>query len=129
MVENGFCPINNYQNGPCLLVCTFVHSNLVIYHSIFSKLHIWITFIKLLPKINCGYCPMNHNQDGCTNGCRLSACMCGHSYLVIYHLVSPKFHMWTTFIKLLFMFEYGFCTMNDYEDCHQNGYPLFSAGH
>ena len=27
------------------------------------------------------------------------------------------------------MSEYGFCVMNDNQDCRQNGYPLFTAGH
>ena len=36
---------------------------------------------------------------------------------------------WTTFIKLVFMSEHGFCMMNDNQDCRQNGYPLFTAGH
>ena len=56
---------------------------------------------------------LSNNQDGCQNGCHLSVCTCGHSNLVIYHLISFKFHIWTTFIKLLFMSEYGFCPMND----------------
>ena len=36
----------------------------------------------------------------------LSVCSCGHSYFVIYHPISSKFHIWTywtTYIKLLFM--------------------------
>ena len=68
---------------------------------------------------------LSDNQDGCQNGRHLSVYSCGHSNLVIYHPISSKFHLWTTFIKLLFMSEYGFCPMNDYQDFCQNGYPLF----
>ena len=49
--------------------------------------------------------------------------------LVIYHPIFFKVHIWTTFIKLLFMSEYGFCPMNDNQDFCQNGYPLCTAGH
>ena len=58
---------------------------------------------------------LSDNQDGCQNGRHLSVCTCGHSNLVIYHPISSKFYIWTTFIKLLFMSEYGFCPMNDYD--------------
>ena len=36
----------------------------VIYHLICSKFHILITFIKLSPKFEYVFCPMNVNQDG-----------------------------------------------------------------
>ena len=62
------------------------------------------------------------------DGHHLSVCTCGHSTLIIYNLISSKFHVWTT-IKLLFMSEYEFCLMNDNHDCRQNGYPFFTAGH
>ena len=72
---------------------------------------------------------LSDNQDGRQNDRHLSVCTCGHSNLVIYHRVSSKFHIWTTFIKLLFMSEYGFCSMNDNQDCRQNGYLVYAAGH
>ena len=72
---------------------------------------------------------LSDNQDGSQNGCHLSVCSCGHSYLVIYHTISFKFHIWTTFIKLLLMSEYGFSPMKDKPDCCQYGYPLFTAGY
>ena len=75
------------------------------------------------PKIDCWYCPMNDNQDGCKNVSCLSVCTCGHSNLAIYHQISSKFHIWTTFIKLLFMSD-GFCLMNDNQDCRQNDFPF-----
>ena len=71
----------------------------------------------------------SNNQDGRQNGRHLSVYTCGHSNLVIYHPSSSKFHTWTTFIKQLFMSEYGFCPMNDYQYFRHNGYPLFAAGH
>ena len=54
---------------------------------------------------------LSDNSDGCQNGRHLSVYICGHSNLVIYHPISSKFHIWTTFIKLLFMSEYGFCPL------------------
>ena len=95
-INFGYCPMNYKQdgctNGHRLSVCTCGHSNLVIYHPMSSKLHIWTNFIKLFPKINFGYCPMNDKQDGCTNGHRLSVYTCGHSNLVIYNPMSSKLH-------------------------------------
>ena len=52
---------------------------------------------------------LSDNQDGHQNGRHLSVYTCGHSNLVIYHPISSKFYIWATFIKLLFMSEYGFC--------------------
>ena len=72
---------------------------------------------------------LSDNQDDHQNGRHLSVYTCGHSNLVMHHPISSKFCIWTTFIKLLFISEYGFCQMNDYQDFHQNGYPLFAAGH
>ena len=124
--EYRFCPMNGNKiaNGRPLSACTCGHSNLVIDHPISSKLHIWITFIKFFPKIDCGYCLKNDNQDGCTNGHRLSVCMCGHSNLVIYHPIYSIFYIWTTFIKILFISEYGLCQMNDNQACHQTDIPF-----
>ena len=42
--------------------------------------------------------------------------------------ITQFLHIWTTFIKLLFMSEYGFYLMNDSQDVRQKGYP-FAAGH
>ena len=72
---------------------------------------------------------LSDNQDGHQNGRHLSVYTCGNSNLVIYHSISSKFHIWSTFIKLLIMSEYVFCPMNDYQDFRQNGYPFFAAGH
>ena len=71
---------------------------------------------------------LSDNQDGHQNGCHISVYTCGHSNLVIYHPISSKFHIWTTFIKELFMSEYGFCQMNDYQDFRQNGYLCIRRG-
>ena len=35
---------------------------LVIYHPISFKFHVWITFIKLSPKFEYKFCPMNDNK-------------------------------------------------------------------
>ena len=50
--------------GHSILVIYHPHSNLVIYHPIPSKFHILITSIKLSPKLEYGFFPMNDNQDG-----------------------------------------------------------------
>ena len=55
------------------------HSNLVIYHRISSKFHIWLIVIKLLPKVEYGFCLMNAKHDSRQNGRRLLVCFCGHS--------------------------------------------------
>ena len=41
-----------------------------------------------------------------------SVCTCGDFNLVHYYPISSKFHIWTTFLKLGFIFEYVFCMMN-----------------
>ena len=52
------------------------------------------------------------------------------STLVICHPISSEFHIWTTFIELLVMSDYGFCPMNSNQNCRQTAeYPLFTAGH
>ena len=84
-----------YLKFACVYILIYIH-------------FILITFIKLFPKINCGWFPMNWNQDGCSNGHHQSVCTCGHSNLVIYHPNSSKFHILTTFIKILCISEYGF---------------------
>ena len=118
---------NNKMAAKMAATCRFI--SLLIYHLISFKFYIWITFIKLFPKIVCGYCQINDNQDGHQNGHCLSVCTCGYSNLVIYQPISSKFHIWTTFFKLLFMSEYGFYPMNNNQDGGQNSYPLFTAGH
>ena len=119
--------MNNNKMAAKMAACSFL--NLHFYHLSSSKFHTCISFIKLFPKIICGYYPMNDNQDCHKYGHCLSVCMCGHSNLVIYQSISSKFHIWTTFTKLLFMSEYGFWPTNDNQDGGQNRYPLFTAGH
>ena len=38
------------------------YSNLIIFHRISSKFHIWIASIKLLPKFEFGFCPTKDNK-------------------------------------------------------------------
>ena len=64
------------------------------------------------------------NQDGRQNDRHLTVYTCGHSNLVIYHPISSKFHIWTTFKELLFISEYVFCQMNDYQDFRQMDIPF-----
>ena len=64
------------------------------------------------------------NKYSRQNDHHLSVCTSGNSNLVIYHTISFISHIWTTFFKLLFVSEYGFCPMNDIQECCQNGYPF-----
>ena len=50
------------------IICS--NSNLVIYHPISSTFHMWITFIKLFPKIVCGFCLKNDKQDAAQTAIR-----------------------------------------------------------
>ena len=84
-----------------------------------SKLHIWITFFKVFPKI----------RWTITKMAAQTVADCQFAHLVICHSISSKFYIWTTFIKLLLMSKYGCCMMNDNQDCQQNEYHLFNAGH
>ena len=52
--------------------CQFALVVLVIYHQIFFKFHLRTTFIKLLSKFKCGFCPLYDNQDGHQNGCQFA---------------------------------------------------------
>ena len=79
-------------------------------------------FIKLSSQFEYGLCPITKMAATCQFALL-------YTLTVIYHLISSKFHIWTSFIKLLFISKYGFCPMNDNQDCRQNGYPLFTAGH
>ena len=75
---------------------------------------------------------MNDNQDG-RPPVRLHQGPCLHVWTLKLDHLSPDFfqiYMLTTFIKLLFMSEYGFCPMNTINhEGGQNGYPIFTAGH
>ena len=67
------------------------HSNLVIFHWISSKFHIWIAFIKLSPKFEYGSCPTNDKQDGGQNCRHLSVCSFEHSNLSFITRFPPSF--------------------------------------
>ena len=47
---------DDHQNCLHLFVCTHGHSDLVIYHTMFSKIHIWIT-LNSYPKMVSKYGP------------------------------------------------------------------------
>ena len=46
----------------------------------------------------------------------LSVPFCGHINLVIYLLISSKYHIWETHLKLSPKFGYGICPTNDNQD-------------
>ena len=101
--------------GLSVLFCA--HSNLVIYHSIASKFHIiWITYIKLSPKFEYDFCPMNENQMVVKMSTTCLLALVDTLSCVIYHPISSKFHILIAFIKRLPAFEYWFCLMNDNQD-------------
>ena len=119
--EYKFSPTNDNQdgrqNGRGLSVCFCEQSTLIIYYWITSKFHIWITFIKL------SLCLITKMAT------EMAATYQFTLVDTLFQSLSPNFfHIWTTFIELLFMSEYGFYLMNDYQDFCQNGYP-FAAGH
>ena len=112
---------DGHQNVWRLMVCTCGHSNLVIYHQISSEFHLWITFTKLYPKINCRICLMNMITKMAAKMATACQFTYGHSRVVIYYPILSKFHLWTTFINLLFKPEYGICLTSNNQDGHQNG--------
>ena len=61
--------------------------------------------------------PMKNNQDGRQNGRRLSVSSVVVTLIVSF--LSDFFQV--SCIKLLIMSEYGFCPMNDNQDCRRNG--------
>ena len=100
------------QNGRNLSVSTCGHFNLVIYHPI-SQVPNFIlnSFIIHWPNFEYGFCLTNDNYNGHQNGRLWSVCICGN-YFSHLTLISSKFHIWTTFLKLLFISEYRFCLVN-----------------
>ena len=81
------------------VVCHFALVDILTWSFItrvLPKIHIWITFIKLSPKFEYGFCQTNDNQDGGQNGCHLSVCTCGHLlpefFQISYGLLSSNFH-------------------------------------
>ena len=83
---------------------TLVDTYFIIYHPISSNFYLWITHIKVFPKIDCGFCLSNNNQDSYQNGRFLSVCICGHFNLFSYHPISSKFHIWITWPCLIMGF-------------------------
>ena len=71
---------------------------------------------------------LSNNQDGHQNGRHLSVYTFGHCNLVIYNPISSKLHIWTSFTKLLFMCEYGYCLMNDYQYLRHGDIPFLLQG-
>ena len=51
-------------------------------------------------------------------------CPLSWSILVIFYLISSKFHVGNASIKLMFKFECGFCLSSENQDGQQNGCSL-----
>ena len=133
MSENGFCPMNDNQDCrqnryrfviACYCTCGHYLNHLLPDCFQISYINY---FCRTLAQVR--ILDLSDNQDGRQDGRHLSVYICGHSNLVIYHPSSSKFQIWITFIKLLFMSEYGSCPMNDNQDCRQNRHPLLIAEH
>ena len=95
-VKGGFCA----HGISTILLCTGSYIFSCKTQQIYSCLH--NKFIDWAQSVH-----TNGNQDGHQNGSWLWICSSGHSNLTIYHLISSKFYIWITFIKLLPKFEYG----------------------
>ena len=138
--EYQFSPTNYNQDGRqnvrrlsiCFCLWTIYHNHLSLYHLQISHMDYFYQTLAL-----------SNNQDGRQYGRHLSVYTCGHSNLAIYHPVpsklhiwtsfiyhpiSSKLHIWTSFIKLLFMCEYGYCLMNDYQYFRHGDIPFSLQG-
>ena len=107
--EYRLCQLKNNQdgcqNGPCLWsICPCVHSNLVIYHRVASKFHIWITFITC-PSSNTCFVWEPRWLSKWPPPISLHLWL---SNLVIYHLISSKFHIWITLSNFCPSLNMGF---------------------
>ena len=80
---------------------------------------------RLLRNLVYGFIKLSLKFEYKQDGRHQSFCTCGHSNLVIYLLISSKFHLWITFTKLLFMSEYGACLINDTQDCLKTDIPFY----
>ena len=78
------------------------------FYLISYKFHIWMASIELSFKFEYRFCPTNDNHEGQQNGRHLSV-SAGVVTLTHFNRISSKFLIWTAFIKLWFMSEYGFC--------------------
>ena len=118
-----------HQNGGRLWsVCTWGHSNLVIITKFLPNFIYRLLSSNSFPRSTMDIFRWTITKMATKMVARLSVCICEHSYLVIYHPMSSKFHIWTTFIKLLFMSENWFCLMNNNQGERQNGYPFSLQG-
>ena len=77
LLQCKFCLMNNtrwpQEWPPPVSLHFFGHSNLV-FITRFLQNYIYGLLSSNFPKVDCGYCRMNDNQDGYTNGRRLSVC-------------------------------------------------------
>ena len=107
---------------PPINVCCRGHSNLVIFYRMSFKLHVWIASIKLLFKFEYKFSLTSDNQYGRQNDSHLSICFCGQSTLIIFKLITSKFHM---------AYFYQTHGLSDNQDGRQNGRHLsvYTCGH
>ena len=100
------------KNGR-LSVCSCGHSTLVSYYLIASKFHIWITFIKLLPKSEYGLCPITKmvTEMGTTyqNAVVDTLSHLSHNFLQISYM--------DYFYQTIIHVRIWICPMNDNQDC------------
>ena len=83
------------KNGQRLSVST----TSLFYQNSF-KFHVWIASIKLSLKFNYEFCWTKVNQDGRWSGRHILVCAYRHSTLVIYYLITAKFHIYISITKM-----------------------------
>ena len=121
----GFCTLNDSQNGRQLVVCT----ELWTLTESFSTFHIWITFINSFPRSTVGFVRWTITKMAAKMATACQFVFVDTLTWLFYYPISSKFSIWFTFIKLLPMFKYGCCLVNNNQDGPRIGYPLFTAGH
>ena len=97
---------------------------------------LWSFLIEFLPNFIYGLLPSNSHSSSNMGFVRRTItimtdkiaatyqCPLSWSLIVIFNLISSKFHIWFACIKPSFKFGYGFCSTNDNQDCRQNGRRL-----
>ena len=92
------------QNGRHLSVCSCGHSILVIYYPIASKFHIWITFIKLSPKLEYGLCPISQMAAKMATVCQFALVdTLSHLSPDFFQISSMNYFHQTIFIKHIYV--------------------------
>ena len=125
--EYRFCPMNNNKiaNGRRLSACTCGHSNLVIDHPRFLPNYIYgLLSSNSFPRSTMGIVRKTTTKMAAQMAtvC-LFVCVDTLTWSFITQFI-PYFIYGLLFIKILFISEYGFYQMNDYQACNQRDIPF-----